>query len=122
MKSTQARQTWLSHIKQCDESQLSMSGYAKTHNLNIRHFYQARSTFRKEGLLGGDINSSIPAKPTNPTGFTQVRLSHPRKPVPVSEAVLCEIHFKDGHVLRFDPALPSVQIKILVSTLMDIGL
>ena len=48
---TPIQQHWLDHSRAVDESELSLSEYAKQHQLNINAFYNGRHMLRKKGLL-----------------------------------------------------------------------
>ena len=48
---TQKQQFWLNHSQAADKSHLSISAYAKQHQLNIQAFYNYRNILREKGLI-----------------------------------------------------------------------
>jgi hypothetical protein len=49
--SPQKQQYWLEHSRAAEQSELSLTDYAKQQQLNVGVFYSWRSRLRKEGLL-----------------------------------------------------------------------
>ena len=60
------QQFWLNHIQQAHKTQLSLTDYAKQHSLDLKRFYNARSEFKKLGLL--------PDQKTVGSNFTPVKV------------------------------------------------
>jgi len=56
---TKIQQGWLDHINQASEQNLSMSAYAKQHNLALKSFYNARSAFIKKGVLPAITDNTL---------------------------------------------------------------
>jgi len=56
---TKIQQGWLDHINQASEQNLSMSAYAKQHNLALKSFYNARSALIKRGALPAITNNTL---------------------------------------------------------------
>lgn len=48
---TDKERFWYEHVRQANQSGQSLSEYARTHSLNIHHFYNYRAVLRKKGLL-----------------------------------------------------------------------
>ena len=63
---SEKQQFWLNHIQQAYKTQLSLADYAKQHSLELKRFYNARSEFKKLGLL--------PDQKTAGSHFTPVKV------------------------------------------------
>jgi len=61
------QQYWFDHNQAAEKSHLSLSEYAKQHQLNIQAFYNYRNILREKGLIA---NSNIKPKISS---FVQVR-------------------------------------------------
>ena len=48
---TKIQQGWLDHVNEAAKQKLSMSAYAKQHNLALKAFYNARSSLIQRGIL-----------------------------------------------------------------------
>lgn len=64
-KLTEKQQYWLEHVEQAQSQGLSMSAYAKQHDLNLKLFYNMRTIFRQKGVLpqATDNGLMIPVSP-----------------------------------------------------------
>ncbi|MCG6201218.1 IS66 family insertion sequence element accessory protein TnpA [Psychromonas antarctica] len=72
---TKIQQGWLDHINQASEQNLSMSAYAKQHNLALKSFYNARSALIKKGVLPAIINNTLMPITIPPLGAEQLSSS-----------------------------------------------
>ncbi len=57
---TLKQQHWLEHSLAADKSELTLSEYAKQHQLNINAFYNGRNMLRKKGLIDA-VEENLPA-------------------------------------------------------------
>ena len=67
MALTTNQENWLKRVKEAEESDRSLSDYAKQHQIPVGSLYSWKSYFKKHGLLGD-----------TPSAFVVVRLSEKR--------------------------------------------
>jgi hypothetical protein len=65
------QQQWLDHNQAAEKSHLSLSAYAKQHQLNIKALYNYRNILREKGLIANS-NTRNSTKPKT-SSFIQVR-------------------------------------------------
>lgn len=71
------QQGWLHHINQAAKQKISMSAYAKQHNLALKGFYNARSALIQKGILPVTNNLLTPVTltATPPSATTSCRIT-----------------------------------------------
>jgi len=72
---TKIQQGWLEHINQASKQKLSMSAYAKQHNLALKSFYNARSALIKRGVLPAITDNTLVPVTIMPSAVEQLSSS-----------------------------------------------
>ena len=111
MKVTPKRQTWINHINSWNQSSLTVAGYARQHNLKLRHLYYIKSVLTKAGLLD---NKPTLSKESPRAKFSKVQVLHETPPTVTQQ---CEIKMPSGLALRFDARLPMPTLRAIVIAL-----
>ena len=86
---TQKMQNWLDHVNQASAQELSMSAYAKQHNLSIKAFYHARSTLIQKGIIPPKESAQLVPLSAIPSAT-------------ITPAYKCKVFLSNGVVIDFN--------------------
>jgi len=105
---TLKQQHWLEHSLAADKSELTLSEYAKRHQLNINAFYNGRNMLRKKGL--------IDAVEENPPAFIKVLPNPVNTQQSNSTDSVVKIELPNG--LKIDVPCAAADVTQLIQRLM----
>ena len=88
---TQRQQFWLKHTRAAARSSESMQGYAKRHGLSIAALYNAKSVFKRAGLLKS-VSSELA-----PSAFVPIQVAPQLHP-----PVRCRLQHVSGWQLEME--------------------
>jgi transposase len=94
MTMTKRQQFWLAHIQAAMRSGEQLQQYAKRHGLSVAAFYNAKSVFKRTGLLTSELE---------PSAFVPVQIS-PQAPA----TIRCRLQHMSGWQLEME-RLPDAQ-------------
>jgi hypothetical protein len=57
---TEKQQYWLTHIRACEQSGMTMKAYAKENSLNVGALYAWKKTLRRKGVIEGPESDAKP--------------------------------------------------------------
>lgn len=95
---TQRQRFWLAHIRAAMRSGQPLQQYAKWHRLSVGALYNAKSVFKRAGLLGTTPNAAL-----TQAAFVPVRIA-----MRSDEPIRCRLQHKHGWQLELE-RLPDPQ-------------
>jgi hypothetical protein len=96
-KMTKCQQFWLRHVEAATRSGEPLQRYAKRHGLSVAGLYNAKSLFKRAGLL------RPPSAPVTASAFVPVQIAAPSAP-----PIRCRLQHRSGWQLELE-RLPEAQ-------------